>query len=559
MQLRTRAKAALNDLPSCKLTSVGMDNIINQVCSVTKRNAKKVYEILAVGLIVLNVAFIVNRAWVSDDSYITFRVVDNFLNGYGLTWNVNERVQVFTHPLWLFLSSVMRVAIQNTYIASILTGIILSTLTMVIFAISERRNKGLIPGLLLLGFSNAFVDYSTSGLENPLSHLLLLLFVLYFLRLSEKPSGEVGDKDLFLLSLLASLGTLTRWDNVLFFIPPLIYALVKRKFTIMRAISSILLGFLPLFFWMLFSTFYYGFPLPNTFYAKVGDWLPRGVFLRQGVYYFVHSFFNDPITALTMVAGIVMSFFNRSPQRWMVTAGGLLYFGYVVYIGGDFMGGRFFTSIFLIFVYLLVHFDFQALSLRNHGWLIAILIVLNLAGSVPTWKAESASYVENWRYGIVNERMFYYPTTGMLRGGQMNTVPEHPWVFEGEKLQKLAGGETRVVEAWSIGFVGYYAGPNVHIVDRYGLADALIARIPPIKREDWRIGHFEREISPGYLDFLCTNDLNAIKNENIRLYVDKMNVLIRADLTERGRLRHIWVFNRGTYDHFIKSVYANEH
>ena len=48
------------------------------------------------------IAFVlVNTAWLSEDIYITLRVVDNFVNGYGLTWNVAERVQAYTHPLWL--------------------------------------------------------------------------------------------------------------------------------------------------------------------------------------------------------------------------------------------------------------------------------------------------------------------------------------------------------------------------------------------------------------------------------------------------------------------------
>src|SRR5712692_3374466 len=50
---------------------------------------------------------IVKDAWFNDDSYITFRTVDNFVNGYGLTWNIDERVQVYTHPLWMFLLSMV--------------------------------------------------------------------------------------------------------------------------------------------------------------------------------------------------------------------------------------------------------------------------------------------------------------------------------------------------------------------------------------------------------------------------------------------------------------------
>ena len=45
----------------------------------------------------------VNTAWVTEDTFITFRAVDNFLAGYGPVWNVGERVQVYTHPLWYFL------------------------------------------------------------------------------------------------------------------------------------------------------------------------------------------------------------------------------------------------------------------------------------------------------------------------------------------------------------------------------------------------------------------------------------------------------------------------
>ena len=42
-------------------------------------------------LLVFTYIFLAN-AWLGDDAYITFRVVDNFLNGYGLTFNPDERV-----------------------------------------------------------------------------------------------------------------------------------------------------------------------------------------------------------------------------------------------------------------------------------------------------------------------------------------------------------------------------------------------------------------------------------------------------------------------------------
>ena len=45
----------------------------------------------------------VRTAAVTEDAFITFRVIDNALHGHGLVWNVGERVQPYTHPLWALL------------------------------------------------------------------------------------------------------------------------------------------------------------------------------------------------------------------------------------------------------------------------------------------------------------------------------------------------------------------------------------------------------------------------------------------------------------------------
>ena len=47
------------------------------------------------------------NAYVCDDAFMAFRTVDNFVRGYGLRWNVAERVQVFTAPLHTLLMSAL--------------------------------------------------------------------------------------------------------------------------------------------------------------------------------------------------------------------------------------------------------------------------------------------------------------------------------------------------------------------------------------------------------------------------------------------------------------------
>jgi arabinofuranosyltransferase len=55
---------------------------------------------------------------VSDDGYITFRVVDTLWSGYGPNFNPGERVQAYTHPLWFFyLAASGRLGIDLYYVA----------------------------------------------------------------------------------------------------------------------------------------------------------------------------------------------------------------------------------------------------------------------------------------------------------------------------------------------------------------------------------------------------------------------------------------------------------
>ena len=61
------------------------------------------YTSLAISAMATLSAVYLANAWVCDDAYITFRSIDNLVNGLGPVWNAGERVQAFTHPLWFLL------------------------------------------------------------------------------------------------------------------------------------------------------------------------------------------------------------------------------------------------------------------------------------------------------------------------------------------------------------------------------------------------------------------------------------------------------------------------
>ncbi len=217
--------------------------------------------ILIIGLVVLR------NAWVCDDAYISFRTVDNFVNGYGLTWNTDERVQGFTNPLWVFLMSAFYAITGDIYYTSIFVSVVLVLLAIFLFSFKVARSPtGAFLGIAILLFSKAFIDYSTSGLENPLTFLMLATFLtVYFTRINDI-------KTLFYLSLLASLGTLNRMDTILLYLPALVYMYLnvhgRRKFLIG------LVCFAPFILWEVFALVFYGFPFPNTYYANLHSGLP---------------------------------------------------------------------------------------------------------------------------------------------------------------------------------------------------------------------------------------------------------------------------------------------
>ncbi len=154
-------------------------------------------------------------AWVGDDAYITLRTVDNFVRGFGLTWNVAERVQSYTHPLWMFLLTLIYLPTRDAYFTALFASFLASFLT---FWLVARRDAFAALGVLTLLLSKSFMDYSASGLENPLTHLLLALFFIAFI---EKQSSPLT------LAFLASLIALNRQDAILFVIPVLIYLLIS--------------------------------------------------------------------------------------------------------------------------------------------------------------------------------------------------------------------------------------------------------------------------------------------------------------------------------------------
>ena len=132
-------------------------------------------ERLALLAFVVVFAYVFFRnAWVTEDAFINFRVIENFLSGDGFVWNIGERVQVFTSPLWMLLSTGFVAATGEVFYTTIFLSFGLAALTLcnLYFASSRVPAVFLILATILL-LTRCFVDYSSSGLETPLVALAI--------------------------------------------------------------------------------------------------------------------------------------------------------------------------------------------------------------------------------------------------------------------------------------------------------------------------------------------------------------------------------------------------
>ena len=242
-------------------------------------------------LLLLALLLFVRTAWMCDDGFISFTSAANLVEGKGFTFQSGERLQTFSNPLWTMLGALVYAFTNEVWITGMMMGICISLLAFGLLFGTANPSK---PKVLLLGIlallSSAFIDFSTSGLENSLSHLLILIFSLQFLK------DRRDAKWLRNLAGLAALLMLNRPDLIIVAGPACLFAFfVTEKKGKWKAVW---IGLLPILLWEVFSLTYYGFLLPNTWYAKLGVADGRLLLIEKGFVYFWNCLRRDPVTKM---------------------------------------------------------------------------------------------------------------------------------------------------------------------------------------------------------------------------------------------------------------------
>ncbi|GAB4393724.1 MAG: hypothetical protein Tsb005_13190 [Gammaproteobacteria bacterium] len=491
-------------------------------------------KILPYVLLLLAAVIIVRTAWLSDDSFITLRESINFTHGLGISWYPGIRIQAFTHPAWFLLLSTMHYITQEYYYSTLIMSFVLTFGAISLLykhALCHNARLVICCSLLLLLTSKAFIDYTSSGLENPLSYFLCAVMLLAVLNNTE----SIANKQMWLFYISSALLVLNRLDYILLIMPSVFYYLRTHfKLAWRPALSAVSL----VMAWLVFATIYFGAPLPNTFYAKLGGHYPYLEVLAHGIDYYLFQIYFEPATLIIIACGIVSGFITHGISRCFAT-GILLYLLYIIFIGGDFMQGRFFALLVFNSVFLIQHATL-ANKLTPKMLLALVLVVISFAvvNNRQTWPLLASTHYQHDLIvsGIADERGFYYSKYGLLSPTRHWPTPiisiksALPFI---EDYKVLCGG---------VGAAGLTNPPSHYVFDSCGLTDLLLARLPGIPYQDWRVGHVYRYLPTDYFSSLQSGENNFKDPQLKKLYRDIL-LINSPDLFTKQRWYAIYRFN----------------
>lgn len=294
------------------------------------------------------------------------------------------------------------------------------------------------------------------------------------------------------------------------------------------------------------SWWYYGYPLPNTAVAKLTSSISVVERIQYGVAYWRDSFvYFDPVPVALLAASAAMALVVRSGRALAWAGGGMMHAAYVVWIGGDFMAGRFTHTAMLLSICGL---GFALAEIPRHparrlferavrcGAMVSFAGVL-VWGGVGAWAmVSSGAEFRNAKFFgsglLADEKGFYARYHHWSNFLPLLVASEQVrWV----RSKDFSDAASPLVLCGNLGAAGMFFGPRVHIIDLCGLSDAFLARLPPVKSAEWRAGHDVRLLPEGYYESILEGR-NRLVDPSLRSLLDTVWLGIRANLTEPERI-----------------------
>jgi hypothetical protein len=407
--------------------------------------------------VVLLAVHILSLQALPDDAFISFRYAYNLALGYGPVFNPGQPVEGYTTPLWVFILGGM--AALGLPIVEMATALCFASAFLTV-GLLPRFSASLGLGLygldaLLLALNTSYAVWAGSAMEMVPFGLLLVLATWVFL----------GNRRPLLAGLLFALLTLLRPEGALFGGLALLFCTVdgvRGKGSAWQPLLWLGAGFVvPVAAHLVWRLAYYGYPLPNTFYAKVGFGLEQW---GRGLGYLGEAAIQYLLgLTIPLVLGILQPF----GRKWAFLVSGLgLYLLYLSLVGGDWMVG------FRLLVPVM-----------------PFVVVLAAHGLVGAW--------QQVRPRLGPKRAAALAAVGLLvvlpanAYTSVSVETEQPWVRDARPIADWLNDHCpsdRKLAVYAAGALPYYA-PDFEIVDMFGLNEVEIAHMAQPQMGQGFAGH----------------------------------------------------------------------
>lgn len=448
-------------------------------------NIKLLNRILEVLILVLIISLFISNAYsvsfIQDDAFTSLRYAKNLIEGNGLVFNIDDRVEGYTNFTWVLLNVPILLFAQNAEMSIQVLSIFFSILTLIaVYILNKRVLERVLQAsetqiillsslpLIMFSVSPAFIYWGISGMETSLFLFLIVIMILLIINRKNNGAGNI----FVILSIIISL---TRPEGLLvaaiLFFYTFIYLIIEKRdgikhrllfFLRSRLLREILFYIMIVGIYYLAKTLYYGYPLPNTFYAKTSF---NAEYLNRGIEYFIN--FAEHYLGYGIILMLPVYLFRFKNMRLLLS---LLYsfiFTWIIsiiLIGGDVLPiNRFFLPvlplIYLLFVLALIKLaELIVVINKIHYWYKIVLIVLML---IPV-----LFYIQNSEKMKMHEVRSY--ETGLVK--KMKIYAQ--WINDQPRIDDIKP----VIAMSTIGAFSFYS--DSEIIDLVGLTDKYTAHHP---------------------------------------------------------------------------------
>ncbi len=392
---------------------------------------------------------------VYDDSFISFRYARNLAQGHGLVFNPGERVEGYTNFLWTVLMAGAIALGIDVIIASKILATVAGIVTIwLTFHLSRQELGDVWPGALaagMLAVTVSFARYAVSGFEMLLYGMLVLLGLHLYLRALKV--GTIPAR----AGIALALAAMTRPEGIIVYGAVTFHYLFTLWLKPVREtqrlaflggwLASFSLVYAPYFIW---RYTYYGYLLPNTFYAKVGQ--PNLVLFSRGLLYLQEILLlANPQAALCLGLG----YFWAGRRRTKVLLYGLagIYLSYIIAVGGDMQ--EVFGSRFLI-------------------PLLPVIYVLGVGGMKGlAARLDQRKHNLLW-VGFIGALICIFGIWSRFEQRGYLSLQQEGWITLGHWLNRQAQpNDTLAIDA--AGIIPFYSA--LYTIDMFGLNDLYIAHL----------------------------------------------------------------------------------